>query len=76
MKHEMGQGVATSMAQILCEELCADWERVRIDFPIADLPRYQNERNGGHDTGGKLSHDVLPDPHDGERPDAAAPDTP
>ncbi|WP_116813443.1 xanthine dehydrogenase family protein molybdopterin-binding subunit [Steroidobacter cummioxidans] len=55
VKHEMGQGVATSMAQILCEELCADWERVQIDFPIADLPRYQNDRNGGLDTGGSCT---------------------
>jgi CO/xanthine dehydrogenase Mo-binding subunit len=55
VKHEMGQGVATSMAQILCEELCANWERVTIDFPLADMKRYQNDANGGHDTGGSCT---------------------
>lgn len=55
VKHEMGQGVATAMAQILAEELCADWEKVRIDFPDADMQRYQNDRNGGHDTGGSCT---------------------
>lgn len=55
VKHEMGQGVATAMAQILAEELCADWARVRIDFPAADMQRYQNDRNGGHDTGGSCT---------------------
>lgn len=55
IKHEMGQGVATSLAQILCEELCADWDRVRVEFPLADMKRYQNDRNGGHDTGGSCT---------------------
>lgn len=63
IKHEMGQGVSTSMAQILCEELCADWERVKIDFPSADLKKYQNDKNGGHDTGGSCTiiyqYDIL-----------------
>jgi CO/xanthine dehydrogenase Mo-binding subunit len=55
IKHEMGQGVATSLAQILCEELCADWNRLRVEFPMADMQRYQNDRNGGHDTGGSCT---------------------
>jgi CO/xanthine dehydrogenase Mo-binding subunit len=55
LKHEMGQGVATSMAQVLCEELDADWSKVRIDFPVVDLPRYDNERNGGYGTGGSCT---------------------
>ncbi|KAA0992267.1 xanthine dehydrogenase family protein molybdopterin-binding subunit [Dyadobacter aurulentus] len=55
VKHEMGQGVATAMAQILADELCADWEKVRIAFPDADMQRYQNDRNGGHDTGGSCT---------------------
>jgi isoquinoline 1-oxidoreductase beta subunit len=55
IKHEMGQGVATSLAQILCEELAADWTRVKMEFPLADLARYQNDRNGGHDTGGSCT---------------------
>ena len=55
VKHEMGQGVSTAMAQILAEELCADWEKVTIDFPRADMKRYQNDKNGGHDTGGSCT---------------------
>jgi isoquinoline 1-oxidoreductase beta subunit len=55
VKHEMGQGVATALAQILCEELHADWNRVKVVFPLADMPRWQNDRNGGHDTGGSCT---------------------
>jgi len=55
VKHEMGQGVSTAMAQILTEELCADWEKVKIGFPDADMKKYQNDKNGGHDTGGSCT---------------------
>ena len=55
VKHEMGQGVATALAQILCEELAADWQRVTVEFPRADMTRWQNDRNGGHDTGGSCT---------------------
>ena len=55
VKHEMGQGVSTSMAQIISEELCADWDRVKIEFSPADMKKYQNDRNGGHDTGGSCT---------------------
>ena len=55
VKHECGQGVATALAQILCEELAADWSRVRVEFPMADMARWQNDRNGGHDTGGSCT---------------------
>jgi isoquinoline 1-oxidoreductase beta subunit len=55
VKHEMGQGVATALAQILCEELHADWNRVKVEFPLADMARWQNDRNGGHDTGGSCT---------------------
>jgi isoquinoline 1-oxidoreductase subunit beta len=55
VKHEMGQGISTAMAQILAEELCADWERVKIVFPLADMKKYQNDKNGGHDTGGSCT---------------------
>jgi CO/xanthine dehydrogenase Mo-binding subunit len=55
VKHEGGQGVSTALAQILCEELAADWDRVRVEFPLANLPRWQNDRNGGHDTGGSCT---------------------
>src|SRR5690606_40058126 len=55
VKHEMGQGVSTAMAQIFAEELCASWDKVKIDFPDADMKRYQNDANGGHDTGGSCT---------------------
>jgi isoquinoline 1-oxidoreductase beta subunit len=55
IKHEGGQGVSTALAQILCEELAADWDRVRVEFPLASMPRWQNDRNGGHDTGGSCT---------------------
>jgi isoquinoline 1-oxidoreductase subunit beta len=55
VKHEMGQGVSTAMAQIIAEELRADWQRIKIGFPLADMARYQNDRNGGHDTGGSCT---------------------
>jgi len=51
VKHEMGQGVSTAMAQIIAEELCADWERVKIDFPLADMKKY----SAGFDTGGSCT---------------------
>ncbi len=55
IKHEMGQGVATAMAMILAEELCADWQRVTIGFPDTDMKKFQNDKNGGHDTGGSCT---------------------
>ncbi len=55
VKHEMGQGVSTALAQVICEELCADWNKVRIEFPMADMKKYQNDQNGGHDTGGSCT---------------------
>ncbi len=51
VKHEMGQGVSTAMAQIISEELCADWERIKIDFPLANMKKY----NAGFDTGGSCT---------------------
>ena len=55
VKHEMGQGISTAMAQIFADELCADWDKVKIGFPEADMKKYQNDKNGGHDTGGSCT---------------------
>jgi isoquinoline 1-oxidoreductase beta subunit len=55
IKHEMGQGVSTAMAMIIAEELCADWQKVTIELPDADMKRFQNDKNGGHDTGGSCT---------------------
>jgi isoquinoline 1-oxidoreductase beta subunit len=55
IKHEMGQGIATALAQIACDELCADWDKVQIEFGHADLERFQNEAHGGYDTGGSAT---------------------
>jgi isoquinoline 1-oxidoreductase beta subunit len=55
IKHEMGQGVSTAMAMIIAEEMCADWEKVTIDLPDTDMKKYQNDSNGGHDTGGSCT---------------------
>src|SRR5437016_4891061 len=48
-KAEMGQGVGTALAQIVAEELEADWKDVRIDYPTA------NEKYGLMLTGGSWS---------------------
>jgi isoquinoline 1-oxidoreductase beta subunit len=36
---EMGQGIGTALAQIVAEELEADWKDIRIDYPVND-PKY------------------------------------
>ena len=36
---EMGQGIGTALAQIVADELEADWKDVRIDYPVND-PKY------------------------------------
>jgi isoquinoline 1-oxidoreductase len=45
-KAEMGQGVGTALAQIVGEELEADWKDIRIDYPIND-PKYGLMLTGG-----------------------------
>jgi isoquinoline 1-oxidoreductase beta subunit len=39
---EMGQGTHTGQAQILAEELGADWKRIAIDMPPRPSPDYRN----------------------------------
>ncbi|MBI1845632.1 MAG: xanthine dehydrogenase family protein molybdopterin-binding subunit [Candidatus Rokubacteria bacterium] len=48
-KAEMGQGVGTALAQIVAEELEADWKDIRVDYPIND------EKYGLMLTGGSWS---------------------
>src|SRR2546422_6455704 len=61
-KAEMGQGVGTALAQIVAEELEADWKDVRIDYPMND-PKY-----GLMLTGGRWAGDLRCGPPSG--PDA------
>jgi isoquinoline 1-oxidoreductase len=55
---EMGQGIGTALAQIVAEELEADWKDIRIDYPVGD-PKYGPMFTGGsrsiHDSFDALS---------------------
>src|SRR5689334_5308961 len=42
----MGQGVGTALAQIVAEELEADWKDIRVDYPTSD-PKYGLMLTGG-----------------------------
>jgi isoquinoline 1-oxidoreductase len=53
-KAEMGQHVSSAMAQIVAEELEADWGKVRIAFPNND-PRFADPVLGAILTGGSWS---------------------
>ena len=44
---EMGQGVLTSLAMILAEELDADWTRVRSQEAPTDFAKYGRQSTGG-----------------------------
>jgi isoquinoline 1-oxidoreductase len=52
IRAEMGQGIGTALAQIVAEELEADWKDIRIDYPVND-PKY-----GAMFTGGSYSVNV------------------
>jgi len=43
---EMGQGVGTALAQIVAEELEADWKDIRVDYPVND-PKYGRMQTSG-----------------------------
>jgi isoquinoline 1-oxidoreductase beta subunit len=53
-KSEMGQGVVTSLAMLLAEELEFDWKKVRTEFAPA-APPYFNPLFGVQGTGGSTS---------------------
>jgi isoquinoline 1-oxidoreductase beta subunit len=53
-KSEMGQGVMTSLAMVLAEELDLDWNKVRTEFAPA-APEYINPVFGVQGTGGSTS---------------------
>ncbi|MDQ2756074.1 MAG: molybdopterin-dependent oxidoreductase, partial [Actinomycetota bacterium] len=51
---EMGQGVHTSLAQLVAEDLMVDWARVRTEAAPADRA-YANPATGSQLTGGSMS---------------------
>jgi isoquinoline 1-oxidoreductase beta subunit len=53
-KSEMGQGVVTSLAMLLAEELECDWKKIRTEFAPADKA-YFNTLFGQQGTGGSTS---------------------
>lgn len=53
-KSEMGQGVVTSLAQLLAEELECDWKKIKTEFAPA-VPAYFNPLFGLQGTGGSTS---------------------
>src|SRR5256885_13939899 len=53
-KAEMGQHISSAMAQIVAEELEADWNRIKIALPEND-PKYNDPVLGALITGGSWS---------------------
>ncbi|HYL83840.1 MAG TPA: xanthine dehydrogenase family protein molybdopterin-binding subunit [Candidatus Angelobacter sp.] len=53
-KSEMGQGVVTSLAMLLAEELECDWKKIKTEFAPA-APAYFNPLFGVQGTGGSTS---------------------
>ncbi len=60
-KAEMGQGVCTSLAMLLAEELDADWTRVGFEFAPAELA-YVDPNFGIQMTGGSTSVAGMSEP--------------
>lgn len=54
---EMGQGIRSSLAMVIADEMAADWSRIRIEQAVGDAERY-----GSQDTDGSRSmrHWVMP----------------
>ena len=49
-KPDMGQGVRTSLAMLVAEEMDADWSMVRVEQAPTDDKRYGHQGVGGSDT--------------------------
>jgi isoquinoline 1-oxidoreductase beta subunit len=60
-KAEMGQGVCTSLAMLVAEELDADWKRVGFEFAPADIV-YAHPGFGIQMTGGSTSVAGMSEP--------------
>ena len=58
---EMGQGIDTSLPMLICEELEADWRRVRFEFAPAN-PVYANPLFGMQATGGSTAIRAFSEP--------------
>ena len=54
-KSEMGQGIVTSLAMLVVEELGADWSKVRTEWAPADLAYGHYMHNGMQSTGASTS---------------------
>lgn len=53
-KADMGQHIASTMAQLICEELGADWKDMRVQLASND-PKYNDPVLGAQITGGSWS---------------------
>lgn len=56
-RSEMGQGVRTSVALVVADELDADWARVKVQQAPGDEPRYGNQNTDGSRS---LRHGFMP----------------
>lgn len=62
-RSEMGQGTLTGLAQLVAEELDADWSRVRTEYPTPGQSLARKRPWGSFSTGGsrgvRESHDYM-----------------
>jgi isoquinoline 1-oxidoreductase beta subunit len=56
-RQEMGQGVRTSVAMVIADELEADWAKIRVVQAPGDEPRYGNQDTDGSRS---LRHHFMP----------------